>query len=732
MRSRSRLPFCFLALVLLAMLAQLNPISGAVPSLLAGHAVSVRRGYCAGRKCVTVCRQRPSNFGEVASIPKFRWSTEDGWRRAMQLLEAHADRYDLSRMDRRWWHDNIKSQCSKLDVTCRECGHRSRSTTLNNLQKGHAPGCCCNGAVPWAGKPGHSRCLEMLQERYGEQYDASRMDWTWWQANVQGAESHMDVTCRECGHRSRSTTLDSFQQGSAPGCCCNGAVPWAGKPGHHRCLQMLQERYGDQYDASRMDWTWWQANVQGAESQIDVTCCECGHRSRSTTLTNLQKGYAPGCCCNGAVPWAGKPGHHRCLQMLQERYGEQYDASRMDWTWWQANVQNVTSKMDVTCRECGHRSRSTTLASLQKGQAPGCFCTGAVPWAGQQGHSRCLEMLQKRYGEQYDASRMDWTWWQANVQGAESHMDVTCRECGHRSRSTTLDSFQQGSAPGCFCNGAVPWPGQPGHNRFLEMLQERYGDQYDASRMDWTWWQANVQDQTSKIDVTCRECSHRSRSTTLANFQQGRAPGCLCTKRTEAKLLQWLVDALPQSAIACQVSGCKNPETRRTLPFDFGLQDNTILIELDGNIGHFGRGWAGANHDGGAPQRDLMKEQWALQHGRVVIRLLQEDVYADSWDWQGFLTSAIQHAIRNSAPCVLTQDAVQYKTGIYRGLRRGIPCKAGHFQAGGAGRVPYLAFRLPDENDKSDDLWVCLLPACVTTLGPPRSAMHAFNFDIHA
>ena len=618
---RLRLLFLISSLVLLAQLAQLQRNLGCVPSLLPRRAIGVRRGfYGARRKCCTSCRQQPSNFGEVASIPKFRWSTDDGWRRAMQLLEAYADRYDLSRTGWRWWIANIKSKCSKLDVTCRECGHRSRSTTLDSLQQGAAPGCFCNRAVRWSGKPGHRRCLDMLRERYGDQYDASRMDWTWWQANVQDQRSKMDVTCRKCGHRSRSTNLASLQQGKAPGCFCNGAVPWAGQQGHSRCLEMLQERYGEQYNASRMDWTWWQANVQDQRSKMDVTCRECGHRSRSTTLASLQIGQAPGCFCNGAVPWSGKPGHSRCLDMLQERYGEQYDASHMDWTWWQANVQDHTSKMDVTCRECGHRSRSTTLDSLQKGTAPGCFCNRAVPWSGQQGHSRCLQMLQQRYGEQYN-----------------------------------------------------------------------------ASRMGWTWWQANVQDQTSKMDVTCRECGHRSRSTNLRSLQQGTAPGCCCTRRTEAKLMQWLVDAFPQSAIACQVSGCKNPETLRTLPFDFGLQNDTILIELDGNIGHFGLGWAGADDHGGAPQRDLMKEQWALQHGRILIRLLQEDVYADSWDWQGFLTSAIQHAIRNSAPCVLTQDAMQYKTGIYRGLRSDMPCRAGHFRAGLGVRAPYLAYGLPDE-----------------------------------
>ena len=81
------------------------------------------------------------------------------------------------------------------------------------------------------------------------------------------------------------------------------------------------------------------------------------------------------------------------------------------------------------------------------------------------------------------------------------------------------------------------------------------------------------------------------------------------------------------------------------MPFDFGLLNDTLLIELDGTIGHFGRGWGGSEDDAGVPARDRLKEQWAVDSGKVLIRRLQEDVYTDSWNWQEFLTSAIQHAI---------------------------------------------------------------------------------------
>ena len=233
---------------------------------------------------------------------------------------------------------------------------------------------------------------------------------------------------------------------------------------------------------------------------------------------------------------------------------------------------------------------------------------------------------------------------------------MTCQECGHRSRNTCLANLQSGQAPNCFCNRGCCWSSPEGHARCLSMLMDRYGAQCNASRMNWVWWQASVKYQKFTLDVTCRECGHRSRSTCLASLQPGQAPGCFCSKKTEAKLQRWLAQTFPDAAVMSQVQCCTNTKTQRFLPFDFGLYNGTVLIELDGRIGHFGFGWNGSQVDKGA-QRDLIKERWAILHNRSVIRLLQEDVYGDCWNWQAFLTCAIQHAIQNSKPCVVTQDA---------------------------------------------------------------------------
>ena len=501
---------------------------------------------------------------------------------------------------------------------------------------------------------------------------------------------------RFVGRAPQSTALERLRARSCQnkevekeGSAKEAGFRWRSEAGRLRALQILGERLGGQYDVSRMDEAWWKAHVKSAFSKLDVTCRRCGHRSRSTSLNNLERGCAPGCFCSGGVPWSSPAGRARCLEIIWERYGGQYDFRRMDEAWWKAHVQGKNSKLDVTCRHCGHRSRSTWVRSLQQGQSPGCFCNGGVPWSSPAGRARCLEIIWERYGGQYDVRRMDEAWWKVHVKSVLSKLDVTCRRCGHRSNSTRLNDLQKGQSPGCFCNGGVPWSSPAGRARCLEIIWERYGGQYDFRRMDETWWKAHVKSAFSKLDVTCRHCAHRSCSTRLSDLQQGHSPGCLCSRKTEGKLMRWLAQNFSQFDVTSQVGGCTSPASNRTLPFDFGLNHDTILIELDGNIGHFGVGWGGSEDDGGVPQRDHFKEQWALRNGKTVVRLLQEDVHGDSWDWKGFLASAVRQTIRNSSPCVITQEAEQYKSGIYRELR-GVRCQVGHFQSGRGAPIPYL------------------------------------------
>ncbi len=85
---------------------------------------------------------------------------------------------------------------------------------------------------------------------------------------------------------------------------------------------------------------------------------------------------------------------------------------------------------------------------------------------------------------------------------------------------------------------------------------------------------------------------------------------------------------------------CKNPETNKTLPFDFYLPDNKIMIELDGSQ-HFEKvsNW-GNSED--IRKSDIYKMRMANENGYSVIRLFWEDVFLNKNNWKSKLKEAIK------------------------------------------------------------------------------------------
>jgi len=76
------------------------------------------------------------------------------------------------------------------------------------------------------------------------------------------------------------------------------------------------------------------------------------------------------------------------------------------------------------------------------------------------------------------------------------------------------------------------------------------------------------------------------------------------------------------------------------LPFDFCIPEHKIIIELDG-VQHFQqvRNWSSPQEQF---ENDKYKEECANENGYSIIRLLQEDVFNDSYDWVKELCNAIE------------------------------------------------------------------------------------------
>ena len=137
----------------------------------------------------------------------------------------------------------------------------------------------------------------------------------------------------------------------------------------------------------------------------------------------------------------------------------------------------------------------------------------------------------------------------------------------------------------------------------------------------------------------CDKCSHEFEMR-LSDVTNGGNWCPFCVNKTETKLLETMVKVYPTLVRQFNAPWCVKLTTKRSLPFDFCIPDLEIIIELDG-AQHFRQvsNWQCSDE---TRANDLYKEECATTKGYNVIRLLQEDVWNDAYDWKTKLTQEIE------------------------------------------------------------------------------------------
>jgi len=117
----------------------------------------------------------------------------------------------------------------------------------------------------------------------------------------------------------------------------------------------------------------------------------------------------------------------------------------------------------------------------------------------------------------------------------------------------------------------------------------------------------------------------------------------ICCNKTEKKLNESLIKDFPLLKYQYRTNWCKN---KISLPFDFVLEDIKIIIELDGRQ-HFKqvRDWKSPEEQ---QKTDKYKMDCANTNGFSVIRILQEDVFKDSYNWLYELKQNINKIIKEN------------------------------------------------------------------------------------
>lgn len=138
-------------------------------------------------------------------------------------------------------------------------------------------------------------------------------------------------------------------------------------------------------------------------------------------------------------------------------------------------------------------------------------------------------------------------------------------------------------------------------------------------------------------------CEKNHKFTTKLSFIYGGSWCPKCINKTEQKLFEKLSLIYNDLKFQYKPEWCINNQTLLCFPFDFLLPDEKIIIELDG-IQHFKQvsNWENPVK---VQERDKYKMNKANENGYSVIRLLQEDVYNNSYNWLEELQSNINKII---------------------------------------------------------------------------------------
>ena len=136
-----------------------------------------------------------------------------------------------------------------------------------------------------------------------------------------------------------------------------------------------------------------------------------------------------------------------------------------------------------------------------------------------------------------------------------------------------------------------------------------------------------------------------------------------CRYKTEQKLYDILVKIYPSLQRQYKVEWCKDI---KHLPFDFVIEERKIIIEVDGE-NHFIQvaKWKTPQHN---RKRDLYKMKCANENGFSLVRILQDDIFNNKYDWLNELCENIEKITNDN----IVQNIYMCKKDEYKDFELGI------------------------------------------------------------
>jgi very-short-patch-repair endonuclease len=362
-------------------------------------------------------------------------------------------------------------------------------------------------------------------------------------------------------------------------------------------IEKAIEIHGDKYDYSKVEYI-------NALTKITIICKKHGEfLQKPSKHINAKQGCR--ICGNELNSERQISNTSEFIQKAIKIHGDKYDYSKVEYI-------NSKTKVMIICKEHGEFLQQP---NSHLSQEAGCLKCGKVYRCNT---SEFIENVIKIHGDKYDYSKVEYI-------NAYTKITIICKKHGEFCQTPNDHLNNNAGCKLCYDYRGITQ--KSNSKEFIEKAIKTHGDKYDYSKVEYI-------NSKTKVIIICK---------IHGEFLQ--APNChiqcngcpICINKTEAKLYQQMKTLYPSLQTQFKEEWCKKISH---LPFDFCIPEHKIIIELDGRQ-HFQqvRNWSSPQEQF---ENDKYKEECANENGYSIIRLLQEDVFNDSYDWVKELCNAIE------------------------------------------------------------------------------------------
>lgn len=493
--------------------------------------------------------------------------------------QIHGDTYDYSKVDYTSNHVNVI-------ITCKTHGEFEQ-TPHSHLSRS---GCRKCGIITTANKrrKGKIDFIEQAMQVHGDKYEYIKVEYNSTNKNV-------IITCKM--HGDFEQRPGSHLQGC--GCPTCGILHCANqrRSNTDEFIEKAKKVHGHTYEYNNVEYI-------DCITKVSIICKI--HGEFEQTPGNHLQGQACQTCGWISLGNQRRSNADEFIEKSQKVHGDTYEYSKVDYI-------DAISNVIITCKT--HGEFEQTPHSHLSGR--GCSACGIIYQANQNRKTtdQFIEQSKSVHGDIYEYNK-------SNYIDCITKVSITCKI--HGEFEQIPGSHLQGI--GCPTCGIIQCANKRRSNtvEFIKKAQKVHGDTYEYNKSDYVGAKLNIM-------ITCK--IHGEFSQTPNNHLRGT--GCpSCSIKTEGKLRLALQSRYPSLQIQFNQDWCQRKR------FDFCIPEHNIIVELDGPQ-HFRQisNWQSPEDQF---ETDKYKEKCANDNNYSVIRLLQEDIWLDKYDWCKELCDAIE------------------------------------------------------------------------------------------